>query len=153
MKSANRIPFFQVILLPFQKVHSRRGFTLIEVLVAILILGIGSALLVRMMSAGFPLERHGENLTLATLLAQEKMEEIYKDSKNLLAKDDEGVGEGVYSRFRWKREFTAVSGDKAGLPGERQADLREVKVTVFWKQRRVTRSLQFVSYVNSPKKE
>jgi len=119
-----------------------RGFTLIEVLVALLILGAGSLFLAQIISQAVRLNQRSRSLTLAGFFAQEKMEEsfrdgygAFKDGKNF----QEGKGKGIYSRFRWQRRIVALSPPEAGL--------KEVRITIFWKERRVKRQIEFVSYM------
>lgn len=98
-------------------------------------------LLVRMMTQGLTLSQHSRNLTQATLLAQQKMEEVYSGSETPSLKGDnseEGKGEGIYSRFRWRREITPLS-----VQG---GDLKELRVTIWWKEKKRERKLEFISY-------
>ncbi len=119
-----------------------RGFTLIEVLVALLILGAGSLFLAQTIGQAVRLNQRSRSLTLAGFFAQKKMEEgfrdgyaAFKDGKNF----QEGKGKGIYSRFRWQRRIVALS------PPE--ACLREIIVTIFWKDVRAKRQIEFVSYM------
>lgn len=113
-----------------------KGFTLIEVLVSLFVLGAGLMLLAQMMSQAARLNQHSQNLTLAALLAQEKMEEaFFQDGDNAFKE------EGVYSRFGWQRQFAALPLEEVGL--------KEVKVTVFWEERGKDRQLEFISYMET----
>ena len=55
---------------------SRDGFTLIEVILAVAILSLGLLSVVRILPLGIQAQQRAEHLTLAYLLAEEKMEEI-----------------------------------------------------------------------------
>ncbi len=58
---------------------SHRGFTLLEVIVAILVLAIGVSAIVAIFPGSLRAARDAEDLTRATLLAQRKAEEIRRD--------------------------------------------------------------------------
>lgn len=113
-----------------------KGFTLIEVLVSLFVLGAGLMLWMQMMSQAVRLNQRSQNLTLAVLLAQEKMEEaFFQDGDNAFKR------EGVYFRFRWQRQFVALPLEEVGL--------KEVRVTVFWKERERDRQLELISYMET----
>lgn len=103
--------------------RKHKGFTLIEVLVSLLILGVGLIFLVQMMGQAARLSQRSRNLTLAGFLAHEKMEEIFRDGYGVFGEDKNyGEGKGVYSRFRWQQQIIALSSEEPGL--------KEVRVTV-----------------------
>ena len=73
---------------------NRRGFTLLEVLVAISILGLGLTVILSSQTGMFASEAHSENLTHATFLARCKMSEteldLLKNGYPLLDQTDTG---------------------------------------------------------------
>ena len=107
-----------------------RGFTLIEVVIAIGILGIGLTVIVELLAGGLRLARVADEQTKAINHAHVKMEEI-------LTKPgiQEGTEEGeIDSTFRWQ-----VGIKKMNLLPDRGTDfkppveLMQVKVSIFWK--------------------
>lgn len=108
-----------------------RGFTLIEVVVAMAILGVGLIVIIELFSGGLRLGRTSEEYTQAVGYARLKMEDI------ALAKQlEEGQEEGEFDNiFRWRVEVKKVP----VLPVEETTDfqppvdLYQVKVIILWK--------------------
>ncbi len=113
---------------------TKRGFTLLEVLIAIVILTIGAVSIIRAFSTGMFASTDIENVDLALDLAQERVEYI------------KGIGYG----------FT---GDTKNLvPGfsvfQRQAtatvlwpNLKRINVTVYWNMKGGETSITLTTYV------
>lgn len=107
--------------------HSSNGFTLIEVLVAMMILAISFVVLLQLFSGGLRTARLTDDYTRAILHAREKMEEIY-----LSEKPGSGEQEGEFKDgFKWKTEIVRVEsiGDEAA---KMPLDSFNVKVEVTW---------------------
>jgi len=121
-----------------------RGFTLIEVLVAVAILGIGLTAILELFSGGLRLGRASEEYTKAVNYARMKMEEM-------AVKPDvaEGVEEGSFDdTFRWQVEVKKVD----LLPVEDKPDFKlpahffQVQINVIWKSGSKERSTRIESY-------
>jgi general secretion pathway protein I len=84
--------------------RGERGFTLLEIVVAIAILGIGLVVIIELFGGGLRLERTSEEYTKAVGYARMKMEEVY------LAKSlEEGIQAGEFDRdYRWQMELRRV---------------------------------------------
>lgn len=112
----------------------RKGFTLLEMLVAIVLLTTGIAVTLRMMSMAMFADANTENALIALYLAQEKMEEI-KDASSYAAIDSFASAQaslsGDYADF--DREVT-VSGDP-----------KQVNVIVYWDVKGAEQSLDLVT--------
>ena len=130
------------------KTLGKRGFTLAEVIVSILILGLGLSMCAKMVVRGTELRKKSRNLILAGVLAQRKVEETLAG----IHRGDIGVEQGEDSVglsaatpvFRWRREVR-------GVPSEK--DIAEIVVRVFWMDKKVERSFLLVSYMyRSPEK-
>jgi len=108
-----------------------RGFTLIEVIVALAILGIGLTVIIELFSGGLRLGRTSEEYTKAVNYARIKMEEIISKQKI-----EEGNEEGEFDNtFHWEVKVKKMD----ILPTEKNPDFKppvelfEVKVNVLWK--------------------
>jgi general secretion pathway protein I len=121
-----------------------RGFTLIEVVVATAILGIGLTVIIELFSGGLRLARTSMEYTRAVNYARMKLEEIAV--KKTMG---EGSEEGKFDEtYRWQVGVKKVD----ILPTESQTDYKpptelfQVKVQVIWKSGSQERSALFESY-------
>ena len=150
-----------------------KGFSLIEALVTVAIVGFALIAIVEMFNVTGRGSESAENLSIATNLAQERMEEIRHLVQNGETID---VGSGTYSfdgnalsdvvedtvsylgENLYLTELDLVTEKKLGLPGTvdrvtqvEWADVadtyKKVQVTVFWQEKGKTRSTGLVSYV------
>jgi general secretion pathway protein I len=113
------------------KGRGQGGFTLVEVVVAMAILGISLVLVIELFSGGLRLGRASEEYTVAAQLARQKIEEIalYKLVK-------EGIEEGEFdSTYRWQVEVKKI--DLLPLTNETDykppAYLYQIQVRIIWK--------------------
>jgi type II secretion system protein I len=72
---------------------NKRGFTLIEILIALIIFTIGALALAKMQIASTKGSSFGKEAILATTLAQKKMEELKTMPFNAIVTDGAGVTE------------------------------------------------------------
>lgn len=117
------------------KLGTDEGFTLIEVLIAVVILTAGllgmAALTVGIMQGN----KHSSNVTIATTLAQDQMEEVRRlgysgmPSSNATSTEDYGSISG-YSTFKRETDTVVAS------------DLKTVTVTVYWDSNNKSIALQ-----------
>jgi len=116
------------------KIGQKSGFTLIEVVVAMAILGISLILVIELFSGGLRLGRASEEYTQASHYAQMKLEEIA-----MTRQMEEGSEEGEFdSTYRWqvetkKVEILPLEGATDYTP---PADLFQVQVRIIWKSGR-----------------
>lgn len=122
----------------------RKGFTLIEIVVSLAIIGVGLLGIIELFSGGLRTERIAMEYSKAVEYAHLKMEEIA-----LAPSFQEGKEEGQFDEhFRWE-----VSRQKMDLLPEEllskikpPVELMEVKVKVFWKSGQKEKSLSLGSY-------
>jgi len=126
------------------KIFNRSGFTLIEVVIGLAILGVGLMVIMELFAGGLRLGRVSEEYTKAVNLGRMKLEEV-----SLNPSGEEGVEEGEFNEaFRWKVETKKVD----LLPFERDTDFKppmelfHVKVDVIWKSGAQERSLGLESF-------
>lgn len=108
--------------------HRRRGFTLLEVIVALAILAVFMAALMRLFSTGLHGLGAAEARTIATLLAESKLSAVGIESP-LVEGETSGGFEGGY---RWRasiRPYLEGGGDPAARAG---LAAFEVEVRVSW---------------------
>jgi len=107
------------------------GFTLMEVVVALAVLGVGLIVIIELFSGGLRVGRVSGEYTRAVGYARVKMEDI------ALAREiKEGMEEGEFDKnYRWRLEVMRVD----LLPGEQPVDitlpvdLYQIKLQVIWK--------------------
>ena len=120
------------------------GFTLLEVIVALAILGIGVTVIMELFSGGLRLGRASQEYTRAMNFASLKMEEIAV--RNSV---EEGEDEGEFDdTFRWKvgvEKVDILPGDK-GTEFKPPAELYHVRVSVLWKSGEKERSASLETY-------
>ena len=123
---------------------SSKGFTLIEIVVALAILSIGLTVIIELFSGGLRLGRTSEDYTKAIGYGRMKLEEI-------ISKEDieEGNNEGDFDKtFRWQVDIKKVD----LLPPDKNPDLKlpinlfQVKVSILWKSGSKERSASLETY-------
>ncbi|MBW2040059.1 MAG: prepilin-type N-terminal cleavage/methylation domain-containing protein [Deltaproteobacteria bacterium] len=114
----------------------QRGFTLMEVMVALAILAIALVVVFSHQVASIDLGNEAMIITKATLLAQEKMTELIAQERLATGENEGEVQEGV-PPFRWKT--TVEDAEPEGM--------RRVMVIVKWKEGDKERDLDLVTYV------
>ena len=121
-----------------------KGFTLIEVVIALAILGIGLTVIMELFSGGLRLGRVSEEYTKAMNYASVKMEEI-ANQKTI----EEGEDEGEFDKtYRWKigiEKTDILPGDR-GTEFKPPADFYHIRISVFWKSGSKDKSASLESY-------
>jgi len=131
----------------------QRGFSLLEVMIAVVILAMAFSTLIGVISVSSARARSAEHLTTATMLARQKMTEIEIELKKGMLKgefpedkEEDGAFEEPFERFRWKMVIKKVElpapimGEKGGvqemisreLTKEISKSVRELKLTLSW---------------------
>jgi len=121
------------------------GFTLIEVVVALAILGIGLTVIIELFSGGLRLARTSEEYTKAMNFAHMKMEEITSKQKI-----EEGSDEGKCDddTFHWQVKIKKTD----LLPIEKDSDFKppielfQVRVDILWQSGSKEKSASIESY-------
>jgi len=119
-------------------------FSLTELLVAFAILGMVMSFLVQVLGASNDLGQTSKHLTLAPLLAQQKIEEVFiaAAGSRALPGSDTGRGDGTFAPYRWERELTRRPDTKTSLV--------DIHVTVHWRERGRERRYKLVSSLRRP---
>lgn len=119
------------------KISSSRGFTLLEVLLATLVITLGFFALLQVFSLGLFASRDNESVLVATQLAQEKMDEIRNKSYASIANEAKAAVTG-FSDFQ--REVVVTTP---------QTDLKQVSVNVYWNTKSVELNTGLVTYASN----
>lgn len=118
--------------------RAARGFTFVELMVALAVLGASFTVLLSAHTSATRLSAHARRLFEATTLAREILTKTEVEGLPVFEKDAGDFGPD-YPAYRWEREVGPVG----TLPF---IDLKEVTVRVLWLEGRQTRSTQFVFY-------
>ena len=130
-----------------RNVFATTGFTLIEVVVALAILGIGLTVIFELFSGGLRLGSISQEYSVAVNYGHMKMEEIAYQSKV-----EEGEEEGRFDEnFRWnvairKVDILPVRSDIDFKP---PVELFQITLNIIWKSGSKERSATFESYRTS----
>ncbi|HJN16213.1 MAG TPA: type II secretion system protein [Armatimonadota bacterium] len=103
------------------RARRRGGFTLLEVIVSLAIMGVGIVAVIEAYGAAMRLSLQDEFLTTATFLASGKMEEVIKETYITAGQDEGDFGE-EFPDFTWSVEIA-----DSEIEG-----LELVTVTVYW---------------------
>ena len=121
-----------------------RGFTLIEIVVAMAILGIGLVVIIELFAGGLRLGRASEEYTKAAGYARMKLEEIAMTELT-----GEGIQQGQFDpEYRWQMEARKIN----LLPIEKTTDFKpavelyQIRFSVLWRSGMKERSTVFQSY-------
>lgn len=114
-----------------------RGFSLLEVLLAILLFGTGFVFLLQTISTGLFAGSVSENDVIAANLAQEKAEEVRNTAFASIA--SQTPASQVTSFPAFTREVLVTT---------TQAGLKQITVNVYWYARNIQTSFSVVSYVS-----
>ncbi len=122
----------------------KQGFTLIEVVVALAILGIGLTVVIELLSGGLRLARVSQEYSTAMNYARSKLEEVL-----IQPALEEGTEEGEFDdTFRWEMGVEKVD----ILPLEKDRDFKppvelfQITINVNWKSGSRTRSATVKTY-------
>jgi general secretion pathway protein I len=123
----------------------KRGFTLVEIVVAMAVLGISLVLVIELFAGGLRLGRASEEYTQAGHLARQKVEEIFLN-RGIEEGTEEGEFEGT--TYRWEVEVKKVD----LLPAAMETDYRppmelyQIRVRIIWNSGSRERSTRIETY-------
>jgi general secretion pathway protein I len=124
--------------------EKNKGFTLIEVVVALAILGVGLTVIIELFSGGLRLATASMEYTKAVNYARTKMEEVAVKSALEVGT---GEGESDDKAFRWQvavKKVDLLPIDKS-MDYKPPIELFQVKIDVFWKSGSKERSTSLES--------
>lgn len=112
------------------------GFTLLEVMIALMIIAISFIVLLHSRNQSVITADYARRTTIATLLASEKMSEIEHMEEVDTGEEVGGFGDD-YTGFRWRATVT----DTAYM------NIKEVKVEILWGEGNSERHIELVNYI------
>jgi type II secretion system protein I len=134
---------------PCQTRSDRRqvGFTLIEVLVALVILGLGVASILVAYSSGINLMRVARDKTTAALLARSKLEEtLATGNADIEGDTDEERYNGVLYAYRITTTPLPLVNKTVADHFKDLPQLEEIRVDVYWGEKDKQQRYELVSY-------
>ena len=117
---------------PFQRTS---GFTLLEVMIALAILALVGVAFLRAQASSVRLVDESGQISLATLLAREKMAELESMGFPELGKTS-GMGDQTFPQYRWEKIVSSTD-----IPA-----LRKALVRILWMEGTSQRTLELVAY-------
>ena len=128
-----------------RNVYSTTGFTLIEVVIAIAILGVALTVIFELFSGGLRLGRVSREYVLAMNYASLKMEELTTKGEVR-----EGTEEGEFNKeYRWQtfvKKLDLLPIEEKGIDFKPPIELMKIKVNVLWMSGTKERSTSIESY-------
>ena len=126
--------------------RSKAGLTLVEVLLAVLILGIGITVLVETASRCLAVVRRARDYeTTRHLLARVELEKPLQLEEEIEEGTENGDFKGGPSDYKWEREITII--------GEEEDGLFEVRTRVFRTGTKPASSEEVTTWLYAPKKK
>lgn len=123
-----------------RKPNSLTGFTLIEVMVTLAILGIALTVIIELFSAGLRLARKSEDYSRAVFYGQQLLEELCLQD-DISEKEEAGEFEGGYT---WKYQMKTVSVlIDADDDRDFSVKIYNVKVVVSWPSGEIEKNIDF----------
>ena len=122
----------------------KKGFTLIEIIMAMAILAIGIIGVVRLLPVGLRASKTSETMSRAAFLAQKKIEQLKLAGFDDLTAPEPSVPlEGEEEGYGWQAQISAVSLEGVNNP----EDIRCLTLTVTWLEKANPRSQEFITYI------
>ncbi len=125
---------------------SRAGFTLLEVMIALAILSLVAVAFLRAQAASVRLVDESSQISLATLLAREKMAETESIGFPDLGKESGKWGEGKHWSGKWTGDALPGWRWEKNVTATDMPNLRKVQVKIFWTEGQDERSTELVCY-------
>ena len=127
------------------RANKKRGFSLLELIIAIAVLAIGLVGILQIFPIGLRASQRAGMMTKVTFLAQNKIEDVKLTGfDEITALPPKIPLSGREGDFEWNIKIDEV--ELEGIASD--SDIRKVTVTITWPERNTTRSKDFVTYVS-----
>lgn len=123
----------------------KKGFSLLELIIAIAVLSVGLVGVLQIFPIGLRASQRAGMITKASFLAQSKIEDVKLAGFDAITElPPKILLSGKEGDLDWAIKIEDVS-----LEGvEYNSDMRKVTVTITWPERNTARSKDFITYVN-----
>lgn len=121
----------------------KRGFTLVEMIVATLLLAIGVTAALGAISASIQLVSHAKRVQTAAMLAQQQLATLELQSSSLSPGSQKGDFSPLYPDYRWSEEI-----DSTQYP-----DLFKVTLHIEWGNPEQPQERDFVTFLRVPQQQ
>ena len=123
---------------------NKRGFSLLELIIAIAVLAVGLVGVLQIFPIGLRASQRAGIMTKAAFLAQNKIEDIKLAGFDAITELPPKIPlSGKDGDFEWNIKI-----DDVNLEGvENTSEMRKVTVILTWPERNTTRSKEFITYV------
>ena len=135
------------------RVSSQRGFTLLEILLAVTILGLAVTVITQQFSAGLRIGRLSHTYTTATIYAKQKLEELQVEEE-IEEKEDSGSFEDGYSwRVRIEPYEEYLEEEDEGLFEHLPLEMYRMESVVWWDEGEKEKSITLTTLKAVKKKQ
>ncbi|MFH1411842.1 MAG: type II secretion system protein [Candidatus Omnitrophota bacterium] len=110
------------------RLRTKKGFTLIEILAAIAVVGLGIIPVMNTLPEGLKALRKTEHLTRDVMLAQQKMDEL----RDQILGTNASYGYSKSGGYGGSGTFTGFSGYRYSVTDDQGSDIRELTVDVWF---------------------
>jgi len=123
---------------------NNKGFSLLELIIAIAVLAVGLVGVLQIFPIGLRASQRAGMMTKAAFLAQNKIEDVKLAGFDAITELPPKIPlSGRDGDFEW-----AIKIDEIAPEGvEASEDMRKITVTLTWPERNTTRSKEFITYV------
>ncbi len=115
-----------------------KGFTLLEVMISLLIIAVAFVVLLHSRNKTILVGDYSKNITMATLLASQKITEI-EHLETVNSGEEEGDFGDRFPNFRWKTEISDTPFN----------NIKEIRVIVLWGPEDREREVEIIDYLRS----
>ncbi|MDP2911125.1 MAG: prepilin-type N-terminal cleavage/methylation domain-containing protein [Candidatus Omnitrophota bacterium] len=124
--------------------NNKKGFSLLELIIAIAVLAVGLVGVLQIFPIGLRASQRAGMMTKAAFLAQNKIEDVKLAGFDAITELPPKIPlSGKDGDFEWNIKI-----DDVNLEGvENSSEMRKVTVILTWPERNTTRSKEFITYI------
>jgi general secretion pathway protein I len=123
-----------------RRVKDPNGFTLIEIMIALMVLSVSFVVLIGLRNRDIALAAYSHHMTEATLLARQRITEVSVSGFPDMGESEGNFGETV-TRYRWKQQVKQTPFEV----------VRELVVAVIWNEGSREEEVRFTTYIFNAK--